>query len=403
MQSLLALIALATPLAAATQDKGPASVGNHAAGQPIVITGARLPDLRKALQACLARNCPPDQDIDATLAVAESQFIGGDYRGARVTIGKSIARNRRYASTYPVAVSDLLRADSRVSAHLGDRDRFRFRSYDAVTALKAGLSNDDPRVISSRIEVGDMLVRIGRIDEAIEAYRDVERDAANDGLAMLSGLARLRMVSLFTQLATISPSDYLGLARKNAAVLTDNTDPAMKPFAQAAHILMAKLDARNGDPTAINRLIADLPRTKGGATPVLIYAPPVKTQPEPPTPFIKLGAGRGARTNYDGEWVDIGFWVAPDGRVTDADIYRSGNRQQQPDWAIPILEAIRGRRYAQLDMAPSLPGILRIERYTWTAWRTTNTGSRIVTREPQPVIEMLDLSVDLPAPPPPKD
>ncbi len=396
MLRFLPLIALAIPLAATAQDKPVVPAGNGTADRPIVITGTRLPDLRKALQACLDRNCPPDQDVDATLAVAETQFVDGDYRGARDTIGKSIARNRRYAKSYPVAVSDLLRSDSRVAAHLGDRDGFRFRTYDTVTALKAGLPDDDARVVAARIEVGDMLVRLGRIEEATKTYLDVERDAAKDGLTMLSGLARLRIVALFTQLAARSPSDYLGLARKSAAVLTGSADPAMRPFAQAARILMAKLDARNGDPAAINRLIADLPMIKGSTVPVLIYAPPIKTATAPPAQFFNFGAGRGARANYDGEWVDIGFWVAPDGRVTDADVYRSGNGKYQPDWAVPILEAIRGRRYAPLDMALSLPGVLRVERYTWTAWQTKETGSRIDTREAQPVIEMLDLSVDPP-------
>jgi hypothetical protein len=42
---------------------------------------------------------------------------------------------------------------------------------------------------------------------------------------------------------------------------------------------------------------------------------------------------------------------------------------------------------------------MRVERYTLTARLTTNTGSRLLVREPRPQIEMLDLSVDPPAGP----
>ena len=68
-----------------------APAGAQQAGQPgaapvagdIVVTARSLQDTADALAACIARNCPPDEDIAATLAHAENQFVGGDYRSAR--------------------------------------------------------------------------------------------------------------------------------------------------------------------------------------------------------------------------------------------------------------------------------------------------------------------------------
>ena len=49
----------------------------------IVVTGRTIQDKKAGLAACLARNCPPDQDIDATLALAETQLVAGKYHDAR--------------------------------------------------------------------------------------------------------------------------------------------------------------------------------------------------------------------------------------------------------------------------------------------------------------------------------
>ena len=86
----------------------------------IVVTARSIKDTEADLKACLARKCPPDQDIKATLAHAENQFVAGDYRNARSTLVNSLGRNRRHKGKYPVEVSDLLRANGNVATHLGE-------------------------------------------------------------------------------------------------------------------------------------------------------------------------------------------------------------------------------------------------------------------------------------------
>jgi len=67
------------------------------------------------------------------------------------------------------------------------------------------------------------------------------------------------------------------------------------------------------------------------------------------------------------------------------------------------VQQIKGRRFAPLSGGPSNPGLLRVERYTLTAWLAdgvgpSEKGSRIQTSG-TPRVEVLDLSVDPPVPP----
>ena len=71
--------------------------------EPIVVTGLRIQDYRDRLAACLARNCPPNEDADATLALAEAYFLNGDYVEGRQAVQASLGRNRDEARGYPGA------------------------------------------------------------------------------------------------------------------------------------------------------------------------------------------------------------------------------------------------------------------------------------------------------------
>lgn len=95
------------------------AIAKHEAQREIVVTARSLKDTEANLKACLARKCLPDQDIKATLAHAENQFVAGDYRNARSTLANALGRNRKHKEKYPIEVSDLLRANGNVATHLG--------------------------------------------------------------------------------------------------------------------------------------------------------------------------------------------------------------------------------------------------------------------------------------------
>ncbi|MGL4313867.1 MAG: hypothetical protein ACRCSO_07725, partial [Sphingomonas sp.] len=121
----LTALMLGAPAAAVTPDDRSAPVANSKAGDaPIVVTSVRLSDSRRKLQECIARHCPPKEDIAATLAHAENQFVEGDYRGAYGTLFSGRHRNQRFAKDYPVEVAGLLRARYRLAAHLGEGDAY---------------------------------------------------------------------------------------------------------------------------------------------------------------------------------------------------------------------------------------------------------------------------------------
>src|ERR1700710_1139442 len=95
--ALLSLTAFSMPAAAQEKPQTPPAKNND-----IVVTGVRLQDSEKALKDCLARHCPPTEDIAATLAHAENEFVAGDYHDARKTLQSSVGRNKRFAKNYPV-------------------------------------------------------------------------------------------------------------------------------------------------------------------------------------------------------------------------------------------------------------------------------------------------------------
>ncbi|MGI8931932.1 MAG: hypothetical protein ACR2FK_06105 [Sphingomicrobium sp.] len=142
-------------------------------GQTIVVTGTPLSETERRLADCLARRCPPAEDIEASAAHAENLFVTGRYDDASTVLRKSIGRNRRYARDLPVPVAGLFRAHSRVAAHLGEGNQYRASSYEIVRSLRAGLSADDARVIAARFEVAAMQLSLGRISLARSTYADI--------------------------------------------------------------------------------------------------------------------------------------------------------------------------------------------------------------------------------------
>src|SRR5688500_2058437 len=105
----VALMLLAAPAAAQRNERYTEPT------EPIVVTGIRIQDYRERLAACLARRCPTNEDVDASLALAEALFLTGDYGEARQTVRASIGRNHRRAAGFPEPVSDLYRAHTRLS------------------------------------------------------------------------------------------------------------------------------------------------------------------------------------------------------------------------------------------------------------------------------------------------
>lgn len=355
----------------------------------VVVTANRLDDTARALAACLARKCPPDQDIAASLAHAENQFVDGGYAKARVTLGDSIGRNKRHAKAYAVPVSDLFRANARVNVHLGEAVLYKSGMIDSLSALKAGLPATDGRVLAQRIEVADADARLRREESALDQYLAVAADAKAAGLPVVEGYARLRRVVLLTAINQYD-GGYASDIKK--AVHWFANRPDLAAFGAAAELMSARAAVKKGDSTQVDALIASYGRTT--KTPQLLYAPVEVQQDSLRSQNASSMTGKLAMDNYDDQWVDISFWVTPEGKVSDVETLRESPKLSG-EWAKPIAARIAQRRYAPLRMDKSEPGVLRVERYTLTAyWLKDATGTRLRSREAVPRIEMVDLTAE---------
>lgn len=359
----------------------------------VVVTGRSLGDTERALRDCLARACPPDEDVAATVAHAENQFVAGDYRDARATLLAGARRNRKHGRDYPIDVSNLFRANSRVAAHLGEGDAYRVAAFDVVDTLKSGLPKDDARILVARIEVGDMHMRFRRYDAAEQSYRGVIRDAGRTGAPLVEGFAMLRLALLR---ATQGDTEMSYRPDANAAfdALIGSSVPAHAPFVRAARVIRARYQEKWGDEGAVERMLAEFRTGPATTRPVLLFADPIRL-PEDSGRSTAEGSVtmRMPTQNFEDQWVDLTFFVAPDGRTTDIEILRS-SKGFNGSWIKPVIASIQSRRYQPLKLEAGDPGVIRVERYSFTSRYTTVTGSRLRTREPQPQIEMLDLSVD---------
>ncbi len=378
-------------------------------GQPaIIVTGQRIQDLRDALARCLARNCPTDQDADATLALAEALFLNGGYREGRDTVQASLRRNRGNAGAFPEPVSDLYRAHGRLSRHLGFDEDGRRSTYGILRALREGIPQEDHRHFTARFEISEVLMMAGNYRSARRQLEELVRHARAAGREDVATTAELRMLWY--------DDIYFprGDARARLIQVSRLTAPDQRMRATGARILLARIYRREGRTVQADALIAEIGQAaRSGTTRRLLYAPSYQlhmvdhgSTPEaesmeggPMGPSMLANRILSIPDNFEDKWIDVGFWVMPDGTVSDLEILRKRNN---PDWADPLLASMRQRRYA-----PGPEATYRMERYTYTASYTRTTRTRLPVRSLGARVEYFDLTRDMPgqapsAPPTPE-
>lgn len=377
-----ALIALATP----------------ALAQDIVVRGKPLSETAADLEACLKRNCPPNEDIKASLAHAENLFVNGDYKTAQRTLHASVGRNRKHGKAYPVEVSDLLRANGRVAEHMGEGRDYQLSTLGMRDTLRDSFGKDDFRTLVADVEVGDSRAKLGFPEEAERIYRDVERRALAAKQYRVASFARLRLATLARTRFDAEPT---GANRreldKRLGLLIDSPLPGGDEFVLAAKVLRARIDRKGGSAASTDDLVREFAARGGADRPMLLYSEPLSRTDANERSQADGDSSRPAwtrvSTNRRGQWVDVGFWIGPDGKVADVEILRSSG---DDDWAKPVIANVGRRVYAPLKAAgDNTPGFYMIERYTLTARVTDGeTGTRLRTREDKPRIERLDLTED---------
>jgi hypothetical protein len=361
----------------------------------IVVTARSLKDTADALRKCLEQKCPPDQDIKATLAHAENQFVDGDYKGSRETLLNSLGRNRKHKKDFPEQVSNLLRANGNIAAQLGESDSYRLSVLDMRDTLKGAFKADDIRVMSAEIEVADSRQRLGYYEEARAKYRDIAEKAMGFGKPQVAAIAQLRELSSFVQEAQKTKTEYeINRAYKAIDAFVAAPPKGAESFGIVGEILRTRLDRTAGKSDTTNELIKRyVALGLGGDRPVLVAANPIKAN------LADLGRSQAggsdlnrlAMSSTENTWVDIGFWINAEGRVEDVEILRSKGIK---GWTKPVIDSINSRIYTPAKSKDGeAPGFYAVERYSLTAdWTNNNTGTRIRQRSVIPKIERIDLS-----------
>ncbi|WP_298089306.1 hypothetical protein [uncultured Sphingomonas sp.] len=351
----------------------------------IVVTGERLSTLRDELAACIARKCPPPEEIQRSLALAEIQFIAGDYLRSRATLLKARRRNARHAAQFPTDVADLHRATALLSNVNGLPDPARIGTIDAVDALKKGLPENDSRIFMERLRVGEVFAREGRLIGALDHYAWVAKGAKNAGLPDIEGQAMLRSAVLLAAVGDMIKS-FEPAARRAADAILARPEPAFLPYRNGVRVLRAQLAPKREREAAVRTAMQQIEPDPNAKGPLLIYAPPIDMQ----------DAVFGTVANDTPLWADVAFNIAPDGRVTDVETLRSAE-QVDERWVEIATRGLRDRRYAPSSIPAG--GLARVERYSFVAdfvsfGRSRDSlRSRIPVRSSQRRVEVIDISL----------
>ena len=369
-------------------------------GETIVVTGTLLEDSERALAECLARGCPPEEDMRLTLAHAENQFVAGEYKDGDKTLRKSISRNKKHKADVPELLAGLYRSSARFSEHLGEADDFKFATLNMRDTLRDVFGKDDRRVLIAQTEVGDSRAKLGSIRDARGIYEKVEARALELNYPRVASFAKLRQALLLQVEWGGDKNGGAKLDEYMAALDSLINQPLenSSDFAMMASVLKARTLRELGDPKATEELIKAFATDGGTKRPVLIYSEPLDRLNE--SAFAADRRFGDVQSNTldrlttselnKPRYVDVGFWIRPDGTTAEIEVLRA----QGPDgWHPPLLAQIKSRRYAPLDMEAAAPGLFHIERYTQTArFANVSTGTRIRRREVDLRIEKLDLT-----------
>ncbi|MEO0500971.1 MAG: hypothetical protein AAF205_10505 [Pseudomonadota bacterium] len=375
----------------------------------IVVTARKLDETEKALDDCLARDCPPLEDIAASIAHAEEQFMIGEYRDARATLTGAISRNREYGAEYPVPMSGLYRAAGRTAEHLGLTRRLKTDLYHMRDVLKTHAPTELPARITTEIELGDGMMKMGETSLADDIFARAETMAREHGEHRMAAIATLRRVALLLyyrndqydtgQSANYTRQQMLMFMRARMAKARDmidrliaNPNPGTDDQIMAARLLglkidmkLKRVDAADGE-DMMQQIMALAKKLSPGPHPVLLTDPVIAAAEGGPAMLGKrfFNGGREARA-------DVRYRIMLDGTVDDIEIV---DYEGDEDWPRLVAKSLKTRRYVPPQSPDQFsPGNIRFERFsrTFDMQESPRVGTRILSRTGMPTVRTIDL------------
>lgn len=332
------------------------------------------------LTACIARNCSPSEEVEASLQASVEQFADGRYGDARATLRNAIRRNRTYAAELPGPVSSLYATLATVAEHEGDTKLWRDSARNNVLLLRRHLGEADPATLREELSFADSMVGLGAPQAADEAYRNVQRLAAESGRGSIAAGAAFRRAWLALMRDRFSAAERFA----DEAVQLSATDNRL--MVELREILRARVAIRKGDEGAVDALARRLHQT-ATARPQLLFAPRI----DDINPIARDALNTQSNPWHDARirFADVGYWIRPDGRTAEVEVLRTSDLGQ---WAPGIMRQVSKRRYVPLDVEPGHPGIYRIDRFTVRGTVGVPTGTRIAQRMGNLTVHVIDLT-----------
>lgn len=299
----------------------------------VIVLGRRA---EKGLTDCLQRQCPPAEDVEASLQAAVEQFGAGRYADAHRTLQKAIHRNKKHAAELPGPVSSLYATLATVAEHEGYKDLWKHAGRQNVVLLREHLGATTPATLTEEIRRADDMLGLGLPDVAEDIYKKAQRLALANDHRSIAAAATYRRAWLALMRNRYAEADKLV---RQGATIAGPSQPAMN---QVRDVLLARIANRRGDKGAIEALATRL-RQSATQAPTLLSAPPVEDINPPP----------GTSDRYDRDpvrWADIGYWIRPDGHTADVEMLRTTGLGQ---WRVGIVRHVSARRYVPLALDPN--------------------------------------------------
>ncbi|NIJ28635.1 hypothetical protein FHT00_000563 [Sphingomonas insulae] len=351
----------------------------------IVVVARQVAGAKRALEACIARQCLPNEEIRAALVYSTRQFLAGDYTAARQTLMKTRHRTAKFDAQYPVAVSDLHRALNSLANLDGHPDAARLSAFDATDALRAGLAPDHPLILLQRLDTARQFAREGHLESCTQILNNVVSKAHKQGYYSVEAQALFQGAALFAALATADPA-YRNAAKLWRNRIADRTENEFGEYRDALKLLDAQIAT-----LAVRR--RDRDRVLANSKPIATTEAMLLREPE-----VRDFGLVGTDANTKPEWADVAFWVRADGSV--ADVMVLGRSKSLPGaWLARKLTAVAGRRYAPLKNPVDRRGMYRVERYSMVYPLLPITESRIPVRSGRGHLETTDITLAYRQPP----